>query len=156
MCLCTALRDLQNLGDAIETLEGARKIIETLEAPLDVFEVKTELALAHLMAGHIVLARTLTVECLEFAQSQDYDVGIPEHLYWLAARVFRASGDAKRSTELLDRAFELITRAAREMDSPSKRDVFMNLSLNQEIVDAHETNSWPAYAGREQPSVNLA
>jgi tetratricopeptide (TPR) repeat protein len=145
MSLGMAQRDLQNFDVAIESLEAARAIIETLDAPLDIFEVDSELALAHLMAGHIDLARSMMERCLAFAQSQSFDAGIPEHLSWLAARAYRASGDEKRADEFLVRAYDLIQEAARDMDSPAKRDDFLELRINREIIEAREDDRWPDY-----------
>jgi len=143
MSLGMAQRDLQHFDVAIDSLESARTIIETLDAPLDVFEVNSELALAHLMAGHVALARSLTDECLAFARTQSFDVGIPEHLNWLAARAYRASGDAAGAAGFLARAYDLIETAARGMDSPSKRDAFLTLKMNREIIQAREEGRWP-------------
>jgi len=145
MSLGMAQRDLENFDVAIESLEAARTIIETLEAPLDVFEVNSELALAHLMAGHVGLARSLTDECLAFAQTQPFDVGIPEHLNWLAARAYRASGDEKRAGDFLARAYDVIERAASEIDTPSMRDAFLTLKINREIIAARDEGRWPGY-----------
>jgi DNA-binding SARP family transcriptional activator len=144
MSLGMAQRDLQNFDVAVESLEAARTIIETLDAPLDVFEVISELALAHLMAGNAPLARSLTDECLAFAKTQSFDVGIPEHLNWLAARAYRATGDAPGAAEFLDRAYEVIEGAARGMDPPS-RGAFLKLDLNREVLAARDEDRWPSY-----------
>jgi hypothetical protein len=68
----------------------------------------------------------------------------PQFCHWAAARILKACGDEKRAVEALDRAKGVVDAMVDQLD-PVRRERYLNVSWNGEIVEAAERGIWPTF-----------
>jgi tetratricopeptide (TPR) repeat protein len=100
-------------------------------------------AFARMKLGKLKAARAAIDEML---RGEPYDAGVtewPQRCDWIAAQVFRASGDPRRAKEFLERAHTRTLAERNALEEPY-RSTFLALPWHREIVAAAERNEWPS------------
>lgn len=89
------------------------------------------LAYAQLLAGDAAGARATAEELLALHEARPKAAPQPTEWLWVAATIYRASGDEKRALELFGAAAAVAEERAARLPDPTMRDAFMALPFNR-------------------------
>ncbi len=141
--LGAAERDAGELDAAIEHMEAGLGIARELSRPSDLLTDLADLALAYLRKGDLASAQRVVAEIEPIGEGVAEGALWPQYHYWVAARVHRVAGDAKRAAALLEHARNVVRRTAATITDARARERFLSLPVNRAIADASEKDRWP-------------
>jgi DNA-binding SARP family transcriptional activator/tetratricopeptide (TPR) repeat protein len=134
---------LGNLDTAIEHGEAALVVRQRSQGESWTAKGLADLALCYAARGDMKTARERIERMLA---TEAYVTGTewPQFCHWAAARILKACGDEKRAVEALDRAKGVVDAMVDQLD-PVRRERYLNVSWNGEIVEAAERGIWPTF-----------
>ncbi|MDQ2818654.1 MAG: AAA family ATPase [Candidatus Eremiobacteraeota bacterium] len=135
--------ELGDFASAIEHMNAGLAIQETINRRADTVSNLADLALAYRRSNDVDAARRAADRMLEMGAEAIEDALWPQYCYWAAARAYRAPGKKKRSRELLERAYEVMSRFGGQLTDEAAKSIFFALPCNREISDAWQRGAWP-------------
>jgi DNA-binding SARP family transcriptional activator/tetratricopeptide (TPR) repeat protein len=136
-------RELGRFDSALEHMQAGLELQDTVSRPADQVNDLADMALAYLMKGDLEDARRTTDRMLAAAEESTDAAFWPQVLFWTGARVYRACGKKKRTSELLERARAYAVKVAEVLHDPSTREHYTRLPVNQQIFAAWDHAEWP-------------
>lgn len=136
-------RDLGRFDAAVEYMREGLELQDTVSRPADQVNDLADMALAYLMKGDLERARGTADRMLAAAEESTDAAFWPQVLFWTGARVYRACGKRKRTSELLERARAYVVKVGETLGDPATREQYNRLPVNQQIFAACDHADWP-------------
>jgi tetratricopeptide (TPR) repeat protein len=136
-------RDMGQLDAALDHMRAGLLLQDTLSRPADQVNDLADMALTYLMKGELEHARRTADQMLAAADESTDAAFWPQALFWTGARVYRACGKKKRTSELLDRARDYAMKVGATLQDLSTREQYDRLPVNQQIFAAYDRAEWP-------------
>jgi len=143
-------RDLERFDSALDHMQEALELQDTVSRPADQVNDLADMALAYLMKGDLDAARQTADRLLTAAEESTDAAFWPQVLFWTGARVYRSCGNHKRARELLQRAREYAVKIGTALADPASREQYYRLPVNQQIFAASDRSEWPALRRRRK------
>ena len=132
-----------NVATSIAKLEEALAFFEGPDHPVDEVEARAELAASHLAAGDVDRALRMTQHFLSAPQSAFMAGTFPQKYHWVAAQVYRATGQHELARDQLAAAIQVIEDRMQQCRSAESRAAFERFPVNEAIFTAVEALGSP-------------
>jgi predicted ATPase/DNA-binding SARP family transcriptional activator len=134
-------RDLGQYDAALDHMQQALELQDTVSRPADQVNDLADMALTYLMKGDMKSARQIADRMLAAAEESTDAAFWPQAIFWTAARVYEASGEPKRASELTERARTYAQKIGNLLADPATREQYDKLPVNQQIFAATTKSS---------------